>query len=51
MSKCIKCGEEINLTIFGCSEEICWGCLNKTEKEKVIENNLNNTLENKNEPD
>ena len=40
--KCKKCGEEINLIIFGMPEDICFGCLSKDEeeKEKVLEKNV-----------
>lgn len=37
---CKKCGEEINLTIFGLPEDICWGCANKEQKNITTEKNL-----------
>ena len=40
--KCKKCGEEINLTVFGAPPNICWDCLNKEEKEEeVLDVNIN----------
>lgn len=41
MAKCKICGEKINLVIFGCPKDICWGCLNKQEKKNIVENNVN----------
>ncbi len=38
--KCKICGEEINLTIFGCPEDVCWDCLNKEIKGKVLDKNI-----------
>jgi hypothetical protein len=38
--KCKKCGEEINLVIFGMPEDICYGCGTGEEKEEVAERNL-----------
>lgn len=37
--KCEKCGEEINLTIFGTPNDICWGCLNKDQQLIAVTNN------------
>ena len=36
--KCKKCGDTINLKIFGMPENICWGCLNG--KNNVLNKNI-----------
>jgi hypothetical protein len=42
--KCKLCGEEINLVIFGMSEDVCYGCTTEEEKDDVAEKNLNLTI-------
>jgi len=37
---CKKCGEEINLVIFGMSEDVCYGCTSDEEKDKATAQNL-----------
>lgn len=39
--KCKKCGNKINLTVFGMPNDICWGCLQEPEKEVVLDKNNN----------
>ena len=39
--KCKRCGKEINLTIFGMPEDLCWDCLTKIEKNETLDNNIN----------
>lgn len=38
--KCKKCGDEINLTVFGMPDDICWGCLKKSKKKVVLDKNI-----------
>lgn len=38
MKKCKICGQEINLTISGMPEDVCWECLQK--KDDVISENI-----------
>lgn len=40
MKKCKKCGEEINLVIFGMPDDICYSCLTGEEKDDVVEKNI-----------
>ena len=40
--KCKVCGDDINLTIFGMPNDICWGCLQEKEKEEVLDENVKN---------
>jgi hypothetical protein len=37
---CKKCGEKINMIIFGLPDDICWGCLQEEQKEIVILQNI-----------
>ena len=32
--------EEINLTIFGMPNDICWGCLQEPQKKEIISENV-----------
>lgn len=41
--KCKVCGDEINLTIFGMPEDICWRCLE--DKKEVLDKNINTDTE------
>lgn len=38
--KCKKCKDEINLTVFGMPNDICWDCLKKSEKNVVLDKNV-----------
>jgi hypothetical protein len=38
--KCKVCKEEINLTVFGMPNDICWGCLQDEQKKEVIYENV-----------
>ena len=38
--KCKKCGEEINLVIFGMPEDVCYGCAIDKKKDEVVEKNF-----------
>ena len=37
--KCRICKDEINLTIAGMPDDICWGCLTKEDQIKVVNKN------------
>jgi hypothetical protein len=54
--KCKNCGTEINLTISGLPNDICWECANEVDKRKTLsfnlskyknKNSLNNTKKDK----
>lgn len=38
--KCKICNDEINLSIFGLPEDICWGCASKEVKKEVLDTNV-----------
>ena len=38
--KCKNCGEEINLVIFGCPEDLCWNCIQEIERKIVLDQNI-----------
>jgi len=38
--KCKKCGEKINLSVWGMPNDICYGCLSDGEREKVVKANI-----------
>ena len=38
---CKKCGEPINLIVFGVTDDICYGCLTSKDKKDVINENIN----------
>ena len=40
MAKCKICKEEIMMVVFGSPDDICWGCLNKEDKDKVVDVNI-----------
>ncbi len=46
--KCKKCKEEINLTVFGMSNDICWGCLRDEQKKEVVNENVEVKIKNPN---
>ena len=39
--KCKVCKKEIKLVISGAPEGVCWGCVSREEKDKVLDKNLN----------
>ncbi len=41
--KCKYCHEEINLTIYGLPDDICWGCADKETRFDALEVNTNNS--------
>ena len=43
MAKCKICEEEINMVVFGSPDDICWGCLNREDKDKVVGVNIKST--------
>lgn len=45
--KCKKCGDEINLTVFGAPNDICWDCLKKSEKKVALDKNIKKLKKNK----
>ena len=38
--KCKVCKEDINLTIFGLPNDICWGCSQNEEKQETLNKSL-----------
>jgi len=38
--KCKICNEEINLSVFGMPNNICYGCFTEPEKKEVLNKNL-----------
>ena len=40
--KCKVCNEEINLSIFGMPDDVCWGCFTDDKKMEVVSKNVNN---------
>lgn len=38
--KCKECGNEINLNVFGSPDDICWDCLNKSDKDNILNTNI-----------
>ena len=38
--KCKECGNEINLTVFGIPNDVCWGCLQEPEKKVALDKNI-----------
>ena len=40
MKNCKKCKKPINLKISGVPQDMCWGCLNEEEQNKVVEQSI-----------
>ena len=38
--KCKYCGDNINLKVFGLPDDMCWGCTQLSEKDRVLKINL-----------
>jgi len=38
--KCKRCGNEINLQIFGMPDDLCYGCLTIEENDKIVKMNI-----------